>query len=129
MHRLAIIDFYSEQPLCFIEVWCNQPGKWEQLLLISFDRSRLEKGIAAGRYNHGIDHEWNARRKLSVDVAYRFRYGRNDLRGAKQAGFHRADREISNKHFDLLANNPRANRLNPRNFAGNLRDDARDRRQ
>ena len=26
-------------------------------------------------------------------------------RRAKQAGLHRADREISNKHFDLLANN------------------------
>jgi len=54
----------------------------------------------------------------AVDRSYRFGHGRNDRRGAKQAGFYRADRKISNKHFDLLANNLRVDWLTRETFPG-----------
>src|SRR5207247_802781 len=61
----------------------------------------------------------------SVHTAYRLRYGRNDLPGAKQARLDCADLEVFSEHLDLLANNPRTDRFNPRNFTWNFRDDAR----
>ena len=69
------------------------------------------------------------RRKHLVYAPHRAGYRGNDSGGAEQASLDRANLEIINKHLDLLANNSRADRLNPRNFAGNFRDDAGDRGQ
>ena len=48
----------------------------------------------------------------------------NDLRRAEQTGLDRADSEIFEQHFDLLANHSRSYRFNSRNFPRNFRDDA-----
>ena len=70
--------------------------------------------------------EGNARRVPSVDCPYRLGNGGNDVRGAKQTGFNRADFEIFCEYFDLLADNSRADWFDPGNFTRNFSDDAGD---
>src|SRR6266487_303775 len=98
IHRLSVFDWRSEEPLCFVEIWRDQAGEREQLLLVRFDRCRVEKRIAASGDHDRIDY------KRNLGVAYRVGHGANNLRGAKQTGLDRADPEIFNKHFDLLTN-------------------------
>src|SRR6266496_2897476 len=125
-HRLPIFNFRGNSPPRFIEIWRNQTREWEQFFLIRFDSLRIEERIAARCYKDRIDHQRNPWRGHLVQIQYRFRYRGNDFRGAKQTSLDRSDRKTSCEHFDLLANNFRADWLDPRNFSGNLRDDAGD---
>src|SRR5207245_7041222 len=93
---------------------------------MSLDSRGFKERIAARRDKDRIDHQWNPWRKHLVYVPYRLRYGGNDFARAKQASLDRSDRKRFCEDFDLLANNSRASRLNPRNFAGNFRDNAGD---
>ena len=57
-------------------------------------------------------------------VLNRLRDSANDLGRAEQTRLDRADSEISEQNFNLLANHSRSYRFNPRNFSRNFRDDA-----
>ncbi len=81
--------------------------------------------VATRRNHYRIDHERDGSRRFFSAVLKRLRDSGNDLRRAEQTGFYRAYLEIFQQNFDLIANDSRAGRFNPRHFSRNFRDDAR----
>src|SRR5437667_241823 len=106
IHRLSVFDFRSEEPLCFVEIWRDQAGEREQLLLVSFDRCPVEKPIAAGGDHDRIDY------KRNLGVPYSVGHGANNLRGAKQTGLAFAsDSRVADRRYRITRRRCRSLRL------------------
>ena len=118
-HCLSILDFFAEEFGRFIQIWGNECGERKQMFFVGTDRSRLEKRIAAGSRDDGIDYQWA--RASSFD---HLGDCSDNLHGVEEPSLNRGDGKISSEHIDLVAHHLRADWFNARDFTGDFRNDA-----